>query len=122
MNRVASRTMSRDQRIVQTMFENRLLANGTLEFVQPELCAVVDGQDHDSILLDGIRGDKGCIRNDQLTGAGNPTSSARQGEGTKLLSAADDPADPEPVPWALRPCSDLDGTNSEKQIMSRRYQ
>lgn len=47
-----------------------------LEVLRPALCAVVDGEDHDSGLLDGVRGDKGSIRNDQLTGAGNPASSA----------------------------------------------
>jgi len=61
-----------------------------LKALRPVLCSVVDGEDHDVGLLDGIRSDEGRIRNDQLTGAGNPASSARYGEGGKLLNAGDD--------------------------------
>ena len=65
-------------------------ANRTLVFPWPLLCAVVDGKDHNSGFFYGIHSDEGCIRNDQLAGAGNPASPARHGEGTKLLNATDD--------------------------------
>lgn len=54
------------------------------------LCAVVDGEEYDIGFLDDIRHDEGCIRNAQLTGAGNPAGSARHGKGGKLLNAGDD--------------------------------
>ena len=61
----------------------------SLEARRPVLCAVVDSEDHDVSFIDGIGGDEGGIRNDQLTGARNPASSARHGESGKLLNAAD---------------------------------
>src|SRR5208337_1160435 len=54
----------------------------SLEALRPPLRAVVNGENHDAGLLDGICGNKWRMRNNQLTGAGNPTSSARHGEGT----------------------------------------
>ena len=42
-----------------------------LEDFRPSLCTVVDGEDHDAVLIDGVGCDKGRIRNDQLTSSGN---------------------------------------------------
>lgn len=36
------------------------------------LGAVIDGEDHNPVMIDGAGGDEMGIRNDQLTSAGNP--------------------------------------------------
>ena len=50
--------------------------------VGTEVLFAISGENHDAELLDGIWGNKWRMRNNQLTGAGNPASSARHGEGT----------------------------------------
>jgi len=54
------------------------------------VCAVVDGENHYTGFLDGIRGDEGRIRNDQLAGTRNPAWSAQHGERHELLNAGHD--------------------------------
>jgi hypothetical protein len=61
-----------------------------LENLQPLLCAVVDGEDHDAVVIDGVGRDEGRIRNEQLTSARNSARSARHGECVELLNAGDD--------------------------------
>src|SRR6266852_4367317 len=46
-----------------------------LKHFRPLLRTVVDGEDHDTLLLDAISDDKGGIRNDQLTGAADTARS-----------------------------------------------
>ncbi len=54
------------------------------------LCATVDGKDHDAGFVDDIGGDEGRVRDDQLTSAWNPASSARHRESFELLNVGDD--------------------------------
>src|SRR6266478_8044934 len=61
----------------------------SLEALRPALCALVDSEYHDVCFIDGISDDEGRIGNDQLTGARNPASFARRGEGSKLLNSGD---------------------------------
>src|SRR5205807_3392507 len=58
--------------------------------LRPMLGAVVDREDHDIGLLDGIRNDERRIRNDQLTRPRNPACSSRHRVDGKLLNAGDD--------------------------------
>src|SRR5450755_1884847 len=62
-----------------------------LENLRPSLCAVVDGEDHDAVVIDNVGCDKGRIGNDQLTSTWNPARSARHGECSEPLNAGDDP-------------------------------
>ena len=43
-----------------------------LEDLRPLLRTVVEGEDHDAVMIDGVGCDKGRIRNDQLTSTRNP--------------------------------------------------
>ena len=43
-----------------------------LEDFWPLSCTVVDGEDHDAVLIDGVGCDKRRIRDDQLTSTRNP--------------------------------------------------
>lgn len=61
----------------------------SLEALRPALRAMVDGEDHDVGFLDGIGSNEWHIRNEQLTCAGNPASSARYRGSSKLLNASD---------------------------------
>ena len=61
----------------------------SLKALWPVLGSVVDREDHNIGFLDGVRNDERGIRNDQLTGPGNPACSARHGVDGKLLNAGD---------------------------------
>jgi len=47
-------------------------ARSRSESVRPLLRAVVEGENHDTLTIDGVGCDKGRIRNDQFPGARNP--------------------------------------------------
>jgi len=53
-----------------------LLDNLSLEDLRPLLCAMVDGEDYDPVMVNGVGCDKGRIRNHQLTSTRNPARPA----------------------------------------------
>ena len=54
------------------------------------LGAVIDGEDHDAVILDGIGGNEGGILNNHLAGTRYSTRSPGHWESRELLNAGDD--------------------------------
>lgn len=64
--------------------------HGYLEGLRPLAGTVVNGEDDDSGLVDGIGGEKRGLGNDQFTGSGHAARPAQQGEGSQLFDGRDD--------------------------------